>query len=92
MFTKRHFTTVSIGALAILSALALNVPSASARSGGRGFSGHGMMHASFSHPGYWGHRRGFGWGYGAPLLVGSSPYALDCYYVRRRGLLYKVCE
>ena len=95
MFTKK-FTTISIATLAALGALALNVESASARSGGgfggHGFGGRGMMHAGFSHHGYWGHRRGYGWGYGAPLLVGTSAYALDCYYIRRRGLLYKVCE
>jgi hypothetical protein len=59
------------------------------------FHGGGMMRrgGGFRQVG-WGHRRhGYGWGlYGAPLLVGAGAYAYDCYYVRRYGALYKVCE
>ena len=96
MFTKK-LTTISIATLATLGAFAMSVESASARPGHGfrgGHGGHGFArHAGFRH-GHWGYRRhGYRWGiYGAPLLVGASAYAMECYYVRRMGALYKVCE
>ena len=86
MLTKK---LISIAAVAILSAIAFS-ETASARPGGHGFRGHIGFHGG--HYGrHWGHR--YGWGvYGAPLYVSTGAYALDCYYVRRRGVLYRVCN
>jgi hypothetical protein len=78
--------------------MALSLESASARPGHgfRGHGGHGIMrHGGFRH-GHWGHRHWrhrHGWGfYGAPIYASVGAYALDCYYVRRRGVLFKVCD
>jgi len=97
MFTKK-LTAISIATVATLGVFALGVESASARPGGHGLRGggghHVMRHVGFRHHGHWGHRRyGYGWGiYGTPLLVGATSYALDCYHVRRHGVLYRVCD
>jgi hypothetical protein len=92
----KSFTTISIAALATLGAFAASVESASARSshGMRSHGGgHGMMRHGGSRHHDWGHRRHHNWGYyGAPLLVGAGAYGLECYYVRRRGGLYKICQ
>ena len=84
MFKK--FTTISIATLATLGAFAMSAESASAGSGiSIGF------HSGYHAPRHWGHR--YGWGfYGAPVYVSRSRYVLDCYYVRRYGKLFKVCE
>lgn len=96
MFTKK-LTTISIATVAALGAMALSLESASARPGGHGFGrhgGHGFgRHAGFrhGHHGHWRHRHGWGF-YGAPIYLSAGAYALDCYYVRRRGVLLKVCD
>jgi hypothetical protein len=101
MFMK-NFTSISFATLASLGALALSVESASARPGGgyRGsFHGGGgihrgfVRHGGFRH-GHWGHQHHrYGWGvYAAPLLVSAATYVPECYYVRRFGTLYKVCN
>ena len=91
MFSKR-FTTISIATLATLGAFATTAEQAAARPGGHGFRGHVSFHGGhrWGHR-HWGHRPHFGI-YGAPLLVSAATYVPECYYVRRRGLLYKVCE
>lgn len=95
MFKK--FTTISIAAFATLGAFAVGVESASARSG-HGMRSHGgghsmMRHSSSRHHGHWGHGHRYGWGYyGAPILVGAATYGFNCYYVRRHGALYKICQ
>jgi hypothetical protein len=102
MFTKK-FTTISIATVATFGALALNIESASARPGHglRGdFHGGGIhrgfvRHGGFRHHGGWRHRHHrYGWGVyaAAPLLIGAAAYVPECYYVRRVGVLYKVCE
>jgi hypothetical protein len=90
---KKQFTTISIATLATLGAFAMSVESASARPGGHGFRGHGFHGGYGRHwgHGHWEHRYGRGF-YGAPIYVSTGAYALDCYYVRRRGLLFKVCD
>jgi hypothetical protein len=83
----KKFTTITIAAAASLGALALSAPSASA-----GYKGHGF-HVGF-HGGHgWGHRhwRHRHWGYGFYRPVIYSSYS-DCYYVRRRGVLFKICD
>jgi hypothetical protein len=99
MFMKK-LTTISFATLASLGALALSVESASARpgSGYRGGFHGGGIHRGFGHGGFrhghWGHRHHrYGWGvYATPLLVSTASYVPECYYVRRFGTLYKVCN
>jgi hypothetical protein len=101
MFTKK-FTSISIATMATFGVLALSVESASARPGHGlrgGFHGGGIhrgfvRHGGFRHHGGWGHRHHrYGWGvYAAPLLISAAAYVPECYYVRRVGGLYKVCE
>ena len=87
MFTKK-LTSISIATLATLGAFAMSAESASAR--GFGISiGHGH-HGNWGHGG-WGHRRHFGF-YAAPVIYTSASYLPDCYYVRRYGKLFKVCQ
>jgi hypothetical protein len=104
MFAK-YLTAISIATMAALGAVALSVDAASAHPGGGGGGGGGGMHGGggshnsafhmqgVSRQAHWdGRRHRYGWGYyGAPLLVGASTYAAECYYVRRYGALYKVC-
>jgi hypothetical protein len=87
----KNFATITIAATAALGALAMSAPSASA--GGISVSFHGGGgHWGGGHWGGhgWGHRRHWGHGYGYYRPVYSSAY--DCYYVRRRGMLFKVCD
>ena len=93
----KQFTTIVLASAATLGALAMSAESASARPGFRAHGG--FYHASYGYR--WGHRRWshrrwrhrYGWGiYGAPLLIGASAYAVECYYVRRYGALIKICE
>jgi hypothetical protein len=87
------FATITIAAAAGLGALAMSAPSASARGisvsfhgGGGHWGGH---HGGGGHWGgrHWGH--GYGYRYYSPVVYSS---AYDCYYVRRRGMLFKVCD
>jgi hypothetical protein len=85
MFKKR-FTSISLATLAILGTYAMSVESAFAR------SGHGVS-ISFHSGGYRPWRHHHSWGlYGRTGYVSTRPYVLDCYYVRRYGKLFKVCE
>ena len=80
MLTK--FTTITIAAAAGLGALAISAPSASAQG----------ISISFQSGHYWGHRRWrYGYRYYTPVVY-SAAYLSDCYYVRRRGLLFRVCD
>ena len=99
MFTKK-LMSISIATLATLGAFAISAESASARPGGHGFRGGGMHGGFVRHGGFrpghlggesWGHR--YRWGfYGGPVVVGAASYLPECYYARRRGILYKVCD
>jgi hypothetical protein len=93
MFTKK-LISISIATIATLGALAISAESASARPGSHGFRGgfhHGGFHGGRWAHGHWGHR--YRWGfYGGPVVVGAASYLPECYYVRRRGILYKVCD
>jgi hypothetical protein len=103
MFAK-HLMTLSIVATLGLGAVALSADGASARPGGGGGGGgggmrsggnfHAMQGSGMSRQVHWdGRRHRYGPGfYGAPLLVGASTYAMECYYIRRHGGLYKVCQ
>ena len=87
MFTKK-LTSISIATLATFAAFAMSAESASAR----GFHvsiGHG--HGHWGHHRHWGHRRHFGF-YAAPVIYSSATYLPECYYVRRYGKLFKVCQ
>ena len=97
MFTKK-LMSISIATLATLGAFAISAESASARPGEHGFRGghDGGFHRGFDGGRHWGHRHwghGYRWGvYGAPVVLGAAAYVPECYYVRRRGILYKVCD
>jgi hypothetical protein len=82
----KKFTTITIAAAAGLGALAMSAPSASAKSFHISIGGGHWGHGHWGHH-HWGHRH---WGYRsyyAPVVYGG-----ECYYVRRYGRLFKVCE
>ena len=84
MFSKK-LTSISIATVAALGAMAMSVESASAKSGIHVHVGFGGGH----HWGYrpWRHRH---WGvYSTPVVYSAMP---ECFYVRRYGRLFKVCE
>jgi len=93
-------TTLALAAAAALGALSFSAAPADARPGFHGGKGgfRGGFHVRHHgwHGRHWGHHHGWRWrhryAYGAPLVVGASYYASDCYFVRRYGRLFKVCE
>jgi hypothetical protein len=87
MFTKK-LTSISIATLATLAAFTMSAPSASAKSFHISI-GHGHGHGHWGH-GHWRHRRHFG--IYAPVVYSSAAYLPECYYVRRYGRLFKVCQ